>query len=110
MSDTIDGFRALKEMRKVDGDARRQHCRDTLSKAKTLAAEHGFLLLQKSEVHYQLLGLGGWLINLYPGNQRIYADPNRAKAPYLRIEKAEWDLIDAVKAAINSGACRREAE
>jgi hypothetical protein len=90
MSDIIDGFRAMKEERQADGVRRREHNINLFEAAKNMAQLHGLHLRQLSAVHYQLRKFGGvgWLINLYPGNQRIYAD-GRRKAPYLRIAKDE---------------------
>ncbi len=64
------------------------------------AAGSGLKLVRHSEVHYQLSSLKrGWLINVYPGNHRLYVDKNRSRAPYLRVPMG-WSLEDVVTAAI----------
>ena len=68
--------------------------------AASLADIHGLILRRISEVHYQLYPLNGaWLKNIYPGNRRIYGDPNKARI-YLDLKDADWTLVDVVRSAI----------
>jgi len=57
-------------------------------------------LIQYSSIHYSLRSIRhGWLTNVYPSNQRIYADPH-AKGPFLGPFANEWTLLDVVRTAI----------
>ena len=67
--------------------------------ARRIAGDSGLALRQCDLIHYQLAPLdGSWLLNIYPSNRRLYRDPNRAKAPYLRLPD-EWTLLEVVIAA-----------
>lgn len=58
------------------------------------------ILKRHNDVHYLLEPAGGaWLVNLYPGNGRVYGDRNRPeRGPYLALPE-RWTLRDAVLAA-----------
>lgn len=92
-------FSLLKKEQQQDGVKLRLMSNDTFVEARQLAAQSGMVLVQHSDVHYQLKGQAGWLLNIYPGNQRLYHDRNRPKPPYLDV-KLDWNLIDVVHAAI----------
>jgi hypothetical protein len=70
--------------------------------AAKLARERGLTLMQRSEQHYQLIG-PGWLLDVYPGNHRLYRpQPGRLhpkRAPYLDVRLRDWTLLDVVEAA-----------
>lgn len=70
--------------------------------ASILAEKHGLRLTIKTQAHYQLSKPSGWLINVYPGNHRLYHDRNRPKPPYLNVPMGLWTLLDVVKAAIEA--------
>jgi len=100
MSDIVDGYRALKAIRKQEGNERAAKAVSQACEAAALAKTNGMRLIRRDNIHYQLIGGSpAWLINLYPSNGRIYADPKRAKAPFLNVPD-EWTLSDAVNAAI----------
>lgn len=78
----------------------------TFEQAQALAKQHGFELYQHSFWHFSLMyspshyiSASDWRWNLYPSNQRIYADPHY-KSPFLRIENSPWTFLDIVEAAI----------
>lgn len=84
--------------------------------ASRLARKHGFLLVCHNDVHYQIRpDNGSWLLNIYPGNRRLYTDTNYPnKAPFLADKLARmpggWTLKNIVLALIqlqetNNGAC-----
>lgn len=100
MSDIVDGFRAMKEMRQKDGQRNRSVNTRAFNDARNLAAKHGMTLRQHTEAHYSLrTHEAAW--NLYPGNQRIYVDKaHRKTTAFLQINKHPWSLLDVVKAAI----------
>ena len=100
MSEDNDTFRAIKQERQMRGMNRRALARDDFSEAEHIADEADLCLRECSNTHYQLIG-DGWIINLYPGNQRIYADKGGARAPYLEVAHP-WTLITAVQAAIKA--------
>lgn len=102
MGDMADDFRAWDEAKKKASRKRRERAWTAFDAAKKRAADAGLRLTRHSEQHYQISD-GAWIINLYPGNQRIYADPKRRRAPFLEL-KRPWSLMDAVEAAINQRA------
>lgn len=53
-----------------------------------------------TDVHYQL-STGTWLLNIHPGNKRLYWDRQWKRGPFLAVE-GEWTLVDVVKAAITA--------
>lgn len=99
--DDIGGFyRALKAVRQQRAERNREQAADTFKDAAELAEMLGLQLHKCSDVHYQFSDEEqGWLINLYPGNGRLYADrKRRAKAPFLRVPE-NWTLLDVVEVA-----------
>jgi len=101
MSDIVDGFRAMKEMRQKDGQRNRSVNTRAFHDARNLAAKNGMVLRLHTSAHYSLrAGDAHW--NLYPGNQRIYVDKaHRKTTPFLNVPgRHPWTLLDIVKAAI----------
>jgi hypothetical protein len=90
-------YRFIAEKRTQESSQRRTLNKEDFQIALQLANKAGIELIQKTEFHYQLKN--HWLINVYPGNQRLYYDRNFPKPPFLNI-KSDWNLIDVVKAAI----------
>lgn len=81
---------------------RRSEAGNEFDLAEQFAAANGLKLLQRSEQHYQLIG-PDWLLDVYPGNLRLYrprpGTRHPKRAPYLRVP-IDWDLVDVVRAAI----------
>jgi hypothetical protein len=104
MSKVIDGYRALDELRKRDGKRRRKRADVDFDEAAAYARDHVMILKDCGDgVHYQLYGASGWLLDIYPGNQRLYQPRRPPRAPYLRIDvEDEWTLMDVVKAAVSA--------
>lgn len=100
MSDIGDLFKALKNQRIEEGRERRSLNVNDFSNAKELAEKANLKLIQKSDVHYQLKFNDEWIVNIYPGNQRLYSDRNKNKPPYIEIEE-NWTLTDVVQKFIN---------
>ncbi len=100
MSDTADLWNAIKEERKVERHSRHDSSEANFKDAQESANLAGMTLRAcVAGIHYQLRGRD-WLINLYPGNQRIYRDSNKSKAPYLKLAfDRDWTLTDIVRAA-----------
>lgn len=71
--------------------------RKDLIEAETLAAQNGLYLRRCTDSHYQLRG-ARWLLNLYPGNQRLYRDPTKDQLGWLELPDP-WTLLDVVHAA-----------
>ncbi len=74
---------------------------EVFSEAADLAFNNNWLLVAKSNFHFQLKQLDGRaLYNIYPSNQRIYVDNQHKK--YSRFLKLplEWTLLDVVKKVI----------
>jgi len=94
--DDAASLKAEKAQSRATATATFQHC---LRKARAA----GLRLVRHNDAHYQIFGPGerGWLINIYPGNHRLYSDPKRPKAPRLaRRMPLDWVLEDVVTAAI----------
>jgi hypothetical protein len=73
--------------------------RDYVS-ARELANRHGLELARHSEFHYQLFPMNKtWILNVYPGNCRLYNDRSKETPPHLGIE-TPWALIDVVRTTI----------
>jgi len=87
-----------------DKAARRGQAAIDWTKAFIAAKDSGMTLKQHSDQHYQLSHPDGWLLNIYPGNRRLYHDKNR-KGPFLQVP-LEWTLLDVVNAAAKQGANR----
>lgn len=104
-------FGILKAERQEQGEDRRALGELLFDPAQVLAKANGLALRRCTGVHYQLFPEGKrasaahWLINLYPGNQRVYSPPER-RGPYLNL-KRPWTLLDAVQAAIRK-ECNRD--
>lgn len=97
-----DIYKFLKKEQKKDGVELRNLSHNQFGAAQQLAAQAGLTLVRRSDVHYQLfLSRNDWLLNIYPGNQRLYADRNRPKAPFIDV-KLNWTLIDVVKSVIST--------
>lgn len=78
---------------------RREIAAQQFAEARDIATVAGFGLFQHSDSHYSLRAPGGWQINIYPGNRRLFHDRNRARAPFLPL-RCDWDLISVVRSAI----------
>jgi hypothetical protein len=107
MSDIGDVFKDLRRIRSRDAMGRRERADRDFGEAHRLAQQAGLFLHKCSPTQYQLSvcnrPASGWLINVYPGNLRIYADPHRPRAPYLRLPD-DWGLIDIVRTAVEAVA------
>lgn len=92
----------------ADKSQRRQAAIDDFDAARRLADESDLRLRAcvNKDVsglcsHYQLRSTNPkWLLNIYPGNRRLYWDPN-LKGPFLYIDKT-WSLRSVVVAAITA--------
>lgn len=94
-------FDEMKAERQLEKSDRRVSARQQFISAKDLAAAHHLILHRCSDVHYQLMPTHRrWLINVYPGNQRLYSDKSKP-GPYLKSKlPIPWDLLDVVKSAV----------
>ena len=103
MSEIAETFRLLKRERFKAGQERRATAEHDYADALRLCRGTPLMLVKKDCSLYHLRhASAGWLINLYPGNQRIYADRNRPRAPFLELTGTAWTLLDIVKAALAS--------
>lgn len=79
--------------------ARRADATTEFDRAAHLAENNGFRLRKCSDAHYQLVHVEkDWLLNIYPGNGRLYSDPHR-KPPYFGLDPG-FSLIEVVQRAI----------
>jgi len=69
--------------------------------AMRLASRNNLLLKRHSDTHYSLSphGKGGWKLNIYPSNRRLYFDKKVQRPKYMQLP-TEWTLHDVVTAAI----------
>ena len=98
-SDDYEIYKLLQQDRIQEGAARREAGKEHFAAAHQLAAQAGLVLAQHTDVHYGLQSPSGWLLNVYPGNRRLYHDRQRPKPPFLKL-KPDWNLLDVVRAAI----------
>jgi hypothetical protein len=109
MTEEYGVFKALQQERAKEGAARRNASKEHYALARQFAAQADMTLTQHTEIHYSLQSPAGWILNIYPGNRRLYHDRNCPKPPFLKI-KPDWTLIDVVQAAIvASGSINTEA-
>jgi hypothetical protein len=98
MSEFGDVMKALKREKQAERAESRAEAWDEFGEAQRLAVKAGLVLRRCTEAQYQLYVDGGWLLNIYPGNGRLYSDPNR-RGPFLKVPMI-WSLLDVVRAAI----------
>ena len=92
------------EQSQAERKARRIGASQDFRSAQLLAKEAGMVLLCHGEAHYQLVyGRDRWVLNIYPGNQRLYHDKAH-QGPYLNLAFWPWSLEDVVRAAIRATA------
>jgi hypothetical protein len=101
MGDSAEHWRAFKAVHEASRKRRsrrnRSDAREGWREAARIAEQHGLKLIRHSDVHYKLRG-DGWEVELYPGNQRIWSNPQK-RGPYLAVRRP-WTLMDAVRAAV----------
>ena len=102
MSESIEQLKALSDYHREQGVIRRSDNIVLYPAAQKLAAENGLVLIQCTESHYQLMPIHKpWVINLYPGNGRVYSDPShKPRAPFLGLDPG-WTLLHAVQELID---------
>lgn len=98
MSDEGEMWKQEKARRTKGKRQRRAVSSRLFDRAQGLAEAHGLVLLRHTEVHYSLRKPDAWMIELYPGNGRIYS-PKLHRGPYLDLPRP-WTVLDAVKAAV----------
>ena len=113
MGDMGDVYRALREDQKNHARTRREQAQLDFPVAQAKARSHGLVLVQRSETHYQLEFPDGALLNIYPGNRRLYGDRTRPRCPFVRLwddgETQEFRLEDIVAAAAKAWESREAA-
>lgn len=91
--------RAARAARAARGTKRRHRADHEFDEACQLAEANGLRLHRCSFAHYQLIHVAkNWLLDIYPGNRRLYSDPKR-KGPFLSVPH-DWTLIEVVRVAI----------
>jgi hypothetical protein len=100
VSDSSDLTQEIREYR--DAIGKRDREKVDFQEASALAMAHRMRLFRHTEVHYQLRHEDGWLLELYPGNQRICAPPRKVRAPVvdMRDRAVPWTLLDVVRAVV----------
>jgi hypothetical protein len=84
-------------------DKRYKAASDDFEEAQRLAIQHGLKLLRFTDMHYQLRDDKlDYVINLYPGNQRIYVDRQHKRPPFLDLSHP-WRLQEVVTTLVQKG-------
>lgn len=96
-------YKQLRHERMAEAASRRQKASDKdYQPARQLAAQARMVLDRHSDVHYSLESPDGWRLHIYPGNGRLWNDPDRkVKPPFLKM-RPDWSLLDLVRAAITA--------
>lgn len=98
MSEVGDMWRDVRDERFAAKLSRRSMEAETFDSLAKYAREVGLELKQCSQSHYQLTCQDpAWLLNIYPGNRRLYWDPNR-RGPFLKVEEP-WCIRNVIIAA-----------
>lgn len=74
---------------------------ELFKEAAILARKHGMNFTRHNGGIQYNLRTPTWIIQFYPGNQRIYS-PRAKRGPYLALGPKIWTILDAVQAAINA--------
>jgi len=101
--DLYAGYEDIAEIRKQRSRRNRKRAASMFAETQVLASTYNIGLTQRTDAHYQLT-CDGWLLDIYPGNQRIYRPPpggsHPNKAPHLVLpDERDWSLRDVVIAA-----------
>ena len=101
MGDTGDLWRESKELQQRKKELNRNQATADYDQAARLAKDHGLELRKISAVHYQLIRPKPtyWILNIYPGNQRLYGD-NKHRPPFVEIKAKPWNLNLLVSSVI----------
>ncbi len=106
MSDDDDSigsyFGDIREVRQQEGRTRREIALAEFEVSRAALFAERVTLRMHDETHYSMHHPDGWLLNVYPGNCRIFADRNKARAPYLKLAGKKWGLPDVVAAVISA--------
>lgn len=96
-------FKAINRERQEDGERRRLQATVDFRQAAVVASACGLRLTRYTDQHYQLGSINPrWLLDIYPGNQRLYRSKvgkQAVRAPFLALGWDDWTLIDIVCAA-----------
>ena len=96
-------YKIYKDMRKLEEENKaesRQNSVNLYVEAAKLAKQVGWILRKHTDAHYSLWeSAEGFLLNIYPGNERLYYDYKKKKGPFLKLE-INWNILDVIKAAI----------
>lgn len=101
MSEQVEIWKAMEELRKQEGEQRRQLAHSQLKEAQTL--------LRGTRIKLSPMGQGyrfessDYMIDVYPGNQRIYAPNPKKRGPWLNLPE-EWTLLDVSRALLDAKA------
>lgn len=97
-----DIYKALREEEWREKESNRKQAGNDFERARDKARASGFDLVRHTEQHYQIRK--GWILDLYPGNQRIYSNPKaHPRAPRIKTPVGRcWGLMDIVTDIIES--------
>ncbi len=96
--------RDIRVEQSATNQARRAAAEATFETVAEYAWLHNLRLAQRSETHYQLTDIQletTWILNIYPGNCRLYHDKNLPMPPFLKLG-AKWTLRQVVEAMVRT--------
>lgn len=100
MSDYRSHHDAIRISRKHERSRNRKVAEADFEIAQRAAERHGIVLMRKSDSHYQIR-FHGCLLNVYPGNRRLYHDKNHKTPPRLKLP-SNWTIIDVINTIIQT--------
>ena len=93
-------YKSLKSRRKESAADHKDASTECYREAMRLADDHGMILRRLTQTHYHLRSVrDGWLLNIYPGDQRLGRDVHLPQCPTLNVPQ-NWTVLDVVKAAV----------
>jgi hypothetical protein len=105
-AEDYEGLKAFRNEKQARGADRRAEAELSFPAARDLARSEGMDLYRHDAGHYALSHPSGWLMNIFPGNRRLYSDRNRPVAPPFipASEIPDFTLEQVVKAAARAVA------
>lgn len=96
-AEDYEGLKGLRQARQAEADARRSRALVVFQEIGPRLVGTGLTLIRHTQSHYQIRHRSGWILDLYPGNQRIYRNPTRVRSPHLKLPRP-WSLGDVIDA------------
>lgn len=103
VSDIGEVYKALEEERRIAGERRAVMAHADFAAAQRLASANGMKLISHGDQYNLAHETAGWLVQLYPSNQRIYRPKGRKPySPHITLDQSGWTLMSVVEAFIEA--------